>query len=446
MSKIEKTVFISYRRTNSFHALAIYQALRARGYDVFIDYASIDSGKFDDIILNQIKARAHFIVILTPSALERCDDPNDWVRIEILTALESERNIVPVMFDGFDWKQDVVAKLPDVLRGLSRYNGLPVPASLLYFDMAMELIHSKFLDKPVDVVLHLSVPADKEAIAKITNMADNQPIVTEKQLSADDYFEKGNQYHFNRQYTNSIPEYTESLRLNPHNPTALYRRGIAYERVSQFQLAQADYDQVVIEANTLIQHNPNDAEAYQARGMAYQNGKKDYDRAIADYDEAIRLNPHYVLAYYNRGNAYKNKGDGDSAIANYDEAIRLNPQYAFAYNNRGLAYANKGDYDRAIADYDEAIRLNPHDAHPHTNRGLAYANKSDYDRAIADYDEAIRLNPEYAKAYNHRGTAYVNKGDYDRAIADYEHAMALNPNDELARKNRERAMQKKRGS
>ncbi|HRF97930.1 MAG TPA: toll/interleukin-1 receptor domain-containing protein, partial [Aggregatilineales bacterium] len=73
MSKIEKTVFISYRRTNSFHALAIYQALRARGYDVFIDYASIDSGKFDDIILNQIKARAHFIVILTPSALERCD-------------------------------------------------------------------------------------------------------------------------------------------------------------------------------------------------------------------------------------------------------------------------------------------------------------------------------------------------------------------------------------
>ncbi|HRF97929.1 MAG TPA: hypothetical protein PLZ51_22130, partial [Aggregatilineales bacterium] len=80
------------------------------------------------------------------------------------------------------------------------------------------LIHSKFLDKPVDVVLHLPVQADKDAIAKITDMADNQPAVTEKQLTADDYFEKGNQYHFNGLFADAIPEYTESLRLNPYNP------------------------------------------------------------------------------------------------------------------------------------------------------------------------------------------------------------------------------------
>ena len=36
MARIEKTVFISYRRTNGPWALAIYQALTNQGFDVFL--------------------------------------------------------------------------------------------------------------------------------------------------------------------------------------------------------------------------------------------------------------------------------------------------------------------------------------------------------------------------------------------------------------------------
>ena len=48
-------------------------------------------------------ARAHFLVLLTPSALERCGDPADWLRREIETALGFQRNIVPLMLEGFDF-------------------------------------------------------------------------------------------------------------------------------------------------------------------------------------------------------------------------------------------------------------------------------------------------------------------------------------------------------
>ncbi len=58
--QVQKTVFISYRRTNSIYARAVFQALTALGYDVFLDYESIDSGAFDQIIMGQIDARAHF--------------------------------------------------------------------------------------------------------------------------------------------------------------------------------------------------------------------------------------------------------------------------------------------------------------------------------------------------------------------------------------------------
>src|SRR4051812_17231498 len=99
--QVEKTVFISYRRTNAMTARAVYQHLTANNYDCFLDNESIDSGSFERVILSQIAARAHFVVILTPSALERCAEPGDWLRREIEYALDNHRNIVPLMFEGF---------------------------------------------------------------------------------------------------------------------------------------------------------------------------------------------------------------------------------------------------------------------------------------------------------------------------------------------------------
>src|ERR1700730_7292305 len=57
MSRIEKTVFISYRRTNASWALAIYQDLTQHGYDAFIDFQGIASGAFERVILENIRAR-----------------------------------------------------------------------------------------------------------------------------------------------------------------------------------------------------------------------------------------------------------------------------------------------------------------------------------------------------------------------------------------------------
>ena len=108
--RIEKTVFISYRRTNSFMGRAVYQSLTAKGYDVFFDYEGINSGDFEQIILGNLRARAHFLVILTPSALERCSEPGDWLRREIETAIDEKRNIVPLFFEGFSFGTPSITK------------------------------------------------------------------------------------------------------------------------------------------------------------------------------------------------------------------------------------------------------------------------------------------------------------------------------------------------
>src|SRR3990172_3335787 len=120
MSDSDKTVFISYRRrVSSFIARSIFLDLRANGYDVFMDVESIDSGTFDTIILNQIAARAHFLIILTPGTLERCNESGDWLRLEIELALKLERNIVPIMTTEFNFdnlKSHLTGKLARLAR------------------------------------------------------------------------------------------------------------------------------------------------------------------------------------------------------------------------------------------------------------------------------------------------------------------------------------------
>jgi len=65
--------------------------LTHHGYDVFYDFDGIASGDFERVIIRNIKEPAHFLVLLTPSALERCGDPEDWLRREIETTLKYQR-------------------------------------------------------------------------------------------------------------------------------------------------------------------------------------------------------------------------------------------------------------------------------------------------------------------------------------------------------------------
>ena len=143
MRDAEKTVFISYRRSASRHlARSIALDLRAHGYDVFFDVDTVDNGEFDQIVLHQIAAREHFVLVLSRGSLERCANEGDWLRREIEAALEHKRNIVPIMESGFNFATES-KYLPESLRDLPRFNGIPLYH--FYFDAAMETLRKRFL-------------------------------------------------------------------------------------------------------------------------------------------------------------------------------------------------------------------------------------------------------------------------------------------------------------
>src|ERR1035438_3491304 len=211
MERIEKTVFLSYRRTNIPWALAIFQNLTQHGYDVFFDYNVIASGDFERVILGNITARAHFLVLLTPSALERCDDPADWLRREIETALTSQRNIVPLMLEGFDFGTPTIAgQLTGTLAALKHYNGLNIPPD--YFLEAMGRLRDRYLNIPLSGVLHPASLVAQRGATQQKAAAQSAPTVQEKELTAQQWFERG---FAAVDLDEKVRYYSEAIRLEP---------------------------------------------------------------------------------------------------------------------------------------------------------------------------------------------------------------------------------------
>jgi len=271
MQKVENTVFISYRRTNIFTARAVYQNLTSKGYDVFFDFKGINIRDFEHIILGNLRARAHFLVILTPSALERCNQPGDWFRREIESAIDERRNIISLFFEGFSFSSPSIEQyLTGNLETLKNYKSLTVPSD--YFNEAMDKLTNRFLNMPLNTVLHPLSSIAKNNVETQKSVINKTPSVTEDQLSAEEWFEKGNRFYDAKDYIEAIHCYTESVNLEPKHATTYNNRGNA------------------------------------------NKGKGDLHNAIKDYTEAIRLEPNHAIAYFNRGTGRSDMGDLDGAI------------------------------------------------------------------------------------------------------------------------------------
>jgi hypothetical protein len=177
MQRVDRTVFISYRRANVPWALAVFQSLTRNGYDVFFDYNGLAAGDFEKVILENIRARAHFILLLTPSSLERFENPNDWLRREVDAALASQRNIVPLLLEGFDFNKAAGGTQNRTLVALRRYHGLRVHAD--FFEEAMKRLCEKYLDLPLETVLHPTSYFAQQKAEEQKAAAGIAPVVTQ---------------------------------------------------------------------------------------------------------------------------------------------------------------------------------------------------------------------------------------------------------------------------
>lgn len=140
---IQYDVFISYRRDGGeYTARVIYDKLTELGYSVFFDVESLRSGDFNTKLYDVIDNCKDFIIVLSPNALDRCVNEDDWVKKEVEHAIKQNKNIVPILLRGFTFPDN----LPESIAALPRYNG--IEANSQFFDAFISRLKEFLISKP----------------------------------------------------------------------------------------------------------------------------------------------------------------------------------------------------------------------------------------------------------------------------------------------------------
>jgi len=130
---VNRAIFVSYRRKESLApARAVYERLRSEfgSERVFIDLEGLDYGvDFVEVLEQQLAHCTVMLALIGPHWLgvdsdgsRRIDDENDFVRIELRTALERKIRVVPVLVEGA--AMPASRDLPDELKALVRRQAL----------------------------------------------------------------------------------------------------------------------------------------------------------------------------------------------------------------------------------------------------------------------------------------------------------------------------------
>ncbi len=234
----------------------------------------------------------------------------------------------------------------------------------------------------------------------------------EEGKTAEDWFDEGNKYYLEGDFTKAIGCFDKAIELNPDDPDAYNNKGSALDRLGEYPQAIECYDKA-------IELNPDDPDAYNNKGSALDR-LGEYRQAIECFDKAIVLNRNDPYAYFFKGYALNKLGEYAKEIECYDRAIELTPEDPDLYSAKGNALDDLGKYRQAIECFDKVIELAPDDLPAYNFKGMTLDNLGEYRQAIECYNKAIELNPDDPYAYDFKGCSLYHLGYEHEATKSWD--------------------------
>jgi tetratricopeptide (TPR) repeat protein len=152
------------------------------------------------------------------------------------------------------------------------------------------------------------------------------------------------------------------------------------------------------ERSQIRQIDPEDPNAYNKRGIAAAREGR-YENALAQFTRAFQKDPGFVEAYYNRALVSIAIGLLGQGVSDFGKVVEIRPDLIEGYERRGSLYFAMKRYDEAISDFTKVGELDPAHTQALFQRSLAYYAKGQYDSAWEDVHRLQNLGLSVPSEY-----------------------------------------------
>lgn len=241
---------------------------------------------------------------------------------------------------------------------------------------------------------------------------------------------------------------TDSARLDPDNPVAHARLGLALALVGDRPTGLRHLDRALDLDPQYVWALVRRAEVRADLGSSDSLDPADAAAARADLERAVELLPRLPELYDQLGRVCLASDLFDDAAAAYEQLTEVAPDDAYSWFAYGDALERAGRYRAAADSYAKASAIAPDTAELLVARARAHVELDDPEglrEAERLARAAIDLDSDSAEAYLQLGVALARQDDLDGAVRAFDEVLAQRPDDLAALYNRGQvlAMQRK---
>jgi tetratricopeptide (TPR) repeat protein len=192
-------------------------------------------------------------------------------------------------------------------------------------------------------------------------------------------------------------------------------------------IREGKYPEAVAKLNQAVQLLPDNAQAWNHLGMAYQ-GAQQLDLAAQAYLQALKLNRQLAAARYNLGCLRLAQNHPVEAVAELTTYTLMQPESAEGWRQLGLAQLQIRQLTMASQSLEQALKLRENQPEAWNGLGMVEVQKGHYRDALNCFTNALHYQSNYGPALLNEGVLY-QEAFKNRALAvqKYREYLALRP-------------------
>jgi tetratricopeptide (TPR) repeat protein len=191
---------------------------------------------------------------------------------------------------------------------------------------------------------------------------------------------------------------------------------------------EAKYAEAIGFLDRWLEQNPERAEAYNMRGVAYLEQGNEND-AISDFNQAVRFDTTSYMPVFNRGNAYRQQGEIAEALKDYNQVVRKQPSMPDVYINRSAVLYEMKRYQEAQTDLELARELAPENPLVYLNLAKINLLTENNEEAKENLTHLMKLDTQNSTAFYLMGLSMLDDGNKDEACRYFKRSARLGNED-----------------